>query len=86
MSSESEDDQVEPKDSFSGLIRGIRCKHGKDKDKGEKCSEISEEEAEEAPELPPRDEGSDDDNDLSNNISQVMSLPMGRGVRGRNGT
>jgi hypothetical protein len=31
---------------------------------------------EEAPELPPRDDNSDDDDeDLSRNISQVMSLP-----------
>jgi hypothetical protein len=48
----------------------------------EKVVEVIEEEA---PELPPRDEDSDnEDDDLSRNISQVMSLP-GRGGSGRNG-
>lgn len=64
---------MEPKDSFSGLIRSC-CK----KPHAGPHVEMIEEEA---PELPPRGNDSDDDeDDLSRNISQVMSLP------GRNGS
>ena len=61
---------MEPKDSFSGLIRSC-CK----KPAGHTGQHLDKIE-EKAPELPPRGEDTDDDeDDLSRNISQVMSLP-----------